>query len=344
MKIDRKAPVFLVKGDGEVLRRDAVTDLVDALVGDQDRSLTVEDLDHRSYATDDGYDMSPVVDAAQTPPVFTDNRVVVARDAGVFSNKDAVAPLVAYLSDPLPTTALVIVWERPPTPGAHLSQVPKSLNEAIKAAGGVVVDTKPGRSKADRSKWIAEQIRESGLKLDASAVALVEGHLGEDLERVRSLLTTLVSTYGQRAALGVSDLEPYTGGAGQVAPWDLTDAIDRGDVPGALGQLARMIGPGERHPLQVLATLHSHYSMMLQLDGSGARDERSAADVLGLRGGSTFRAKKALAQSRRLGSRRLKEFIQLLAGADLDLKGARSWPPELVIEVLVARLAGRSRN
>ena len=33
----------------------------------------------------------------------------------------------------------------------------------------------------------------------------------------------------------------------------------------------------------------------------------------------------------------------LLAEADLDLHGAKAWPSELVVEVLVARLAGRSR-
>ena len=33
-----------------------------------------------------------------------------------------------------------------------------------------------------------------------------------------------------------------------------------------------------------------------------------------------------------------------LARADLDLRGAKAWPPELVMEVLVARLARLSRR
>jgi hypothetical protein len=37
-------------------------------------------------------------------------------------------------------------------------------------------------------------------------------------------------------------------------------------------------------------------------------------------------------------------FVELLAQADLDLRGAKAWPDELVMEVLVARLTGRSRT
>ncbi len=48
-------------------------------------------------------------------------------------------------------------------------------------------------------------------------------------------------------------------------------------------------GGGERHPLQILATLSGHYSRVLRLSGSDVTDEKSAAALLGLRG-STFPA------------------------------------------------------
>ena len=54
-------------------------------------------------------------------------------------------------------------------------------------------------------------------------------------------------------------------------------------------------------------------------------------------------AKKALQQSRRLGSTRVAEAINLIAAADLDVRGASGMDPEVVIEVLVARLARQTR-
>jgi DNA polymerase-3 subunit delta len=98
-----------------------------------------------------------------------------------------------------------------------------------------------------------------------------------------------------------------------------------------------MVRAGDRHPLQVMAILHGHYGRLLRLDGSGAHDEKTAAEELNVKSG--FQARKALDQSRRLGHDGVARAIALLARADLDLRGAKEWPDELVMEVLVARLA-----
>ena len=127
------------------------------------------------------------------------------------------------------------------------------------------------------------------------------------------------------------------GEAGGVPPWDLTDAIDKGDAARSLQLLQRMMRAGERHPLQVMSVLHSHYTKLLCLDGADARDEASAAAAIGIRPG--FPAKKALDQYRRLGAVGTRRAVELLAQADLDLRGAKEWPEELVMEVLVARLS-----
>jgi DNA polymerase III subunit delta len=345
VNVDLHAPVFLVKGADDVLLADAVVDLVRELVGSGDRTLMVEELDADTYqgSGDDGFDIAPLVDAAQTAPFLTDRRVVVARHAGVFSTKDVVAPLVAYLGDPLPSTSLVLVWEKDSRPGrqGRLAAVPKSLNDAVKAAGGVVVDTAPGSGKA-RTSWIDDHLHEAGVVLDNGARAAVVAHLGDETARLPGILATLEGVYGPGARLRAADVEPYLGTAGDVAPWDLTDAIDAGDVPLALGHLHRMLDGGGRHPLQVMATLTNHVLRMIRLDDPTVRGEKAAAEALGIKG-STFPAKKALTGAQRLGGDRLAEFAALLAQADLDLHGARAWPPELVVEVLVARLAGRSR-
>ena len=163
--------------------------------------------------------------------------------------------------------------------------------------------------------------------------------------RLASLLELLEAAHGAGARLGVDDVMPFLGEAGDVAPWELTDTIDRGDTATAIELVRRMLGAG-RHPLQLLATLHTHYARMLRLDGADVADEAQAAAALGMTG-STFPAKKALAQSRRLGHEGVARAIELLARADIDLKGARDLPGELVMEVLVARLSrlgGRSKR
>ncbi|MEI7753926.1 MAG: DNA polymerase III subunit delta [Actinomycetota bacterium] len=312
--------IHLITGDDESLVLSAVTELVHRLVGTEDRTLMVDDF------SGDDYELRAVVDAAQTMPFLTDKRVVVARDIGRFTADD-VSPLVAYLNDPLPSTDLVMV--------AGGGRMAKSLTDAAKKAGGTTTNTTPPTSKRDRSMWIEEQVAGAGMMLDSSALALIAGWMGEEPGRLSGVLETLQSTYGNDRKLSAGDVEPFLGDSGSVPPWDLTDAIDRGDTTAALSMLARMIS--SRHPLQVMATLHSHYVRLLKLDGAEANTEQAVADVLGIKAG--FPARKALDQYRRLSSGGVARAIDLLAQADLDLRGQRDLPEELVMEVLVARLS-----
>ena len=318
-------PAYLVRGD-DLLLFDAVKELVDSLVGDEDPGLAVEEHDAAAL----GEQAAPaVLDACLTPPFLSTKRIVVVRSAGAI-DADGAGRLATYLENPLDTTTLVLVGG-----GGTLSQ---KLVNAIKKVGDVVEAKAPGTEKS-RAGWVSERVKAHGVRLERAAVDRLTEHLGEEVSRLGGILDALEAAYGTKENVGVEELEPFLGQAGGVAPWDLTDAIDSGDVAGALTTLHRLLDAGERrHPLVVMATLHRHFSSMLRLDGAGVTDEKSAADILGLKG-STFPARKALNRSRALGSDNIRKAIALIADADLDLRGQRGWPPELVMEVLVARLA-----
>jgi DNA polymerase-3 subunit delta len=314
--------VHLLTGDDDSLLSAALSELVHRLVGDGDRSLMVDDFDGTEYA------VATVADAAQTLPFLTDKRVVVARGIGRFTADDVV-PLVAYLADPLESTDLVLV--------AGGGRLPKALTDAIKGAGAVIVDTSPPSRAKERGAWVETRVAESGLHLDGQSLAALVGWMGEDAGRLTGLLDVLVSTYGTTQRLRFADVEPFLGEAGGVPPWDLTDAIDRGDTTRALSLLHRMTAAGGRHPLQVMAVLHGHYTKMLTLDGVDARSEDTAAAALGVKSG--FAVKKVMEQQRRLGASTVNRAVAMLAQADLDLRGQKDWPESLVMEVLVARLS-----
>ena len=311
----------LLTGDDESILRTAVADLVHELVGDGDRSMMVDDFD------DEEYELRGVVDAAQTPPFLTDKRVVVARAVGRFTTEE-LAPLLEYVGFPLDSTDLVLTGG-----GGRLA---KKLTDAVKAEG-TVVNTAPPTRANDRRDWIADHIAASPVRLDRKAIELLAERLGEDMSRLDGILHTLQSTFGDGRPLGADEIEPFLGDAGGIPPWDLTDAIDRGDTTKALDMLGRMIRGGHRHPLQIMSILHGHYAAIARLDGVDARSEADAQAATGLKSG--FRAKKSMEQYRRLGGSNAKRAFELLAQADLDLRGARDLPDDVVMEVLVARLS-----
>lgn len=316
---DRVLPAYLIRGSDPALVDQAAHRLLGTVAAGEPLSLVSEELDCTEA------DLASVVDACETPPLLAVRRVMVLRHAGHLSIEDA-KRVAAYLEHPLPTTIVVLV--------ATDGTVPPALVAAVRQVGEVVEAQAP--SGRGRGQWLASRMRASGVRVDPAAVELVERHLGEDLGRLEGLAEVLVTAYGVGAHLGPAEVEPFLGSPGDVAPWALTDAVDRGDLPLALAQFARMLEGGGRHPLSVMATLHRHYATLLRLDGTGASTDEEAAAVLGSR--STFAAGKALAQSRRLGWEGLSRALQLLAAADLDLRGASGWPGPLVLEILVARL------
>jgi DNA polymerase-3 subunit delta len=320
--------VHLLTGDDESLVRAAVSELAHRLVGDGDRTLMVDEFDG------DEYELRAVIDAAQTPPFLTERRVVMARDVARFTS-DQLAPLLGYLADPLPTTDLVLVGG-----GGRLA---KALTDAVKAGGGEVLTTSPPSRARDREGWIVREAAGRGVKLAPAAASAIAGRLGEDVGRLDGILATLAGTFGAHGqSLSAGDVEPFLGEAGDVPPWELTDALDAGDTATSLGLLARMTRAGGRHPLQVMAVLHNHYVRLARLDGIDAENETDAADALGIKPG--FPARKALQQYRKLGGGRVQRAIDLLAAADLDLRGAKELPDDVVMDVLVARLSRLKRS
>lgn len=314
--------VHLLLGDDESVLRSQVSDLVKRLVGDGDRSLMVDEFEGEEY------ELRSVADAAQTPPFLTERRVVVARDVGRFAAGD-LAPLTNYLADPLPTTELVLVGG-----GGRLA---KQLTDGVVAAGGHKVDTSPPSRANDRITWVRAQAEQAGLRLDTHAAARIGNHLGEDTGRLAGILAVLASTYGEGVRVGEADVEPFLGEGGGVPPWDLTDALDKGHTAKALELSRRMVHGGDRHPLQILAILHNHYSRLARLDGADARSENDAAAAIGIKPG--FPAKKALGTYRDLGGPAVGRAVQLLARADRDLHGETGLDAETVLDVLVARLS-----
>lgn len=314
--------VHLLTGDDESILRSAVATLVQDLVDGGDRALMVDEFD------DDEYTVGALVDAAQTAPFLTEKRVVVAREAGRFETAE-LEPLIGYLADPLDTTELVIEWGS--------GRRAKAFNDALSKAGATIVSTSPPNRAKDRVAWVSDEAAKAGVRLNGAAAQRLATHLGENVSDLDGILRTLSSTFGSGVSVGPELVEPFLGDAGGVPPWDLTDAIDAGKTEVALTLLGRMLGAGDRHPLQVMAILQGHYVKLATLDGSGVRTEAEAASALGIKPG--FPARKALELSRRMGSTAIRRAIELLAAADLDLRGGSELDDRLVMEILVARLS-----
>ena len=279
-------PVLLVDGDDSTLIAEAVRAQLAELIGDEERDLAVEDFGG------DEVDLARVADSCATPPFLSDRRIVVVRDVGRFST-DEVAPLLAYLEDPLPTTVLILV--------AGGGTVAPKLAAAVKAHGHVQSTKVAPRDARD---WVRGRIRAAPLRVEPAAETLIETHLGEDVSRLGALLEVLVAAYGEGSRVGPEEVEPYLGEAGSVAPWTLHRRHRRRPHRGRSGAAA----PAPRTEVTATRSWCWPSCTATCSDSCVWTTRRSRPRLkppppwVSLRGRSTFPAKKALAASRRWGS------------------------------------------
>ncbi len=316
--------VFLLKGDDQTLIFQARKKLIDDLIAEDTRSTSVEEFIGGEASS------SAILDAYLTPSLFGDRKAVVVSEVGAIRAADA-EPLVRALESPVENVALILI--------SGGGQISKKLVDAVRKNGNVI-DTAVPTGKA-RNTWYQEQLSRLPVKFDAEARSELFQHLGEDVSRLFAIAETLASAYGEGATIDRAKIQMFLGQEGSIAPWELTDAIDSGDIDLSLRQLHRMMNAGDRHALVILAILYRHFRAMLTLAGDAPEDEHEAARRLGM---APYPAKKAMRQSEKLGYESIAQAIHLLAEADDAVRGGSGLDDFSTMEVLVARLARLART
>lgn len=332
------ANIFLISGNDANLLSQRVREVVAKCIGDQSPEIVLTRLEEADYDQEDNFNISPLMEAVESPPMYEPFRVVEARNLGHFSTQNDLEPLLNYLNNPLDTTKLVLVWEKGQKQ-SRLAPLNKKLKDAVTAAGGTVISASKPRGFQDTQNWFQEQIRSSGLPFNKEAQDLIKNHLGEELGRLKSLLEVLNSALGGQNQIGAKEVEPFLGSKGSVPAWDLTNLLSKGDGTQSLQCLKRKLDAGENH-IAILYFLINHYLRISLLDGAGYSNSDQAAKDLGI---SAYPAKLALQESQKLGTQKIQRIIKLLAKADKDMKGGSGLEPEVILEILIARIAQQYR-
>ena len=320
----------VVVGSDATMVNDALRNEVAAALDNLDPSVALQDFSAAEAGEDPLW--IRVLEALNTPPFLVERRVVVLRDAQALGAEGS-EKIDAWMSDEAPGVVFVA------------AVVGTKAHRLVKAATRVV-DVNVGSGVKARSAFVESKFAEYSLGADAATLHLVTERVGDDVARVDSLARLLRTIYGS-APLQRQHVEPYLGDAGTVPPWDLTDALERGDASGAITVARRMLDSRDRAALQIIFQLQRYVLNIARVQGSPWRTPDEVAQGLSL---NPVAARKTLQMAERLGPERVADAVHLIAQADLDLKGALTYGSRdlttdvdvtelTVIEVLVARLA-----
>lgn len=219
-------PVYLLHGDDDFLKDEAVRRIVDRAVDPATRDFNLEqrrggDLDAETLAT--------VLD---TLPMMADRRVVIVRDVAAL-RKDARAALDAYLRSPAEQTVLVLV-----APAG--TKADKALQDRATCIEFAPLDEK------QLATWIVRHAREAhDVTIAPGAAALLQSVVGSDLPQMASELEKLASFARGSAS---SDAVIDEAAVGEVVGirhgetlGDLLDRIGERDARGALELLPHVL-------------------------------------------------------------------------------------------------------
>ena len=315
--------VVLVSGD-ELLAEEALLEERAAAVGQRDPSWVLTEVGP-------GPGFAEELAATATLGLGEDRRVVVVRRAGALDAPSWDA-LVSYVGSVPDHVSLVIEGQGWASPARA-----RSLSDHVRAAGGRVrrEQLPPPAKRADMVKSHAAR---RGLHLDAPGARYLAEYLGDEIGNLGGVLDQLVAIHGTGSRLTEADLARQFQGPRHGYQWDITDALDRGDAPAALEYIHGAFD--HMHPLQVHAALVTHYRRILAVVGRGLTPARAAAEL----GIKEFPARKVVDQAHRLGVDRARRAYELLADADVALRGGSgALDEEGVIELLVVQLSGLVR-
>ena len=102
-----------------------------------------------------------------------------------------------------------------------------------------------GHSEEDLIDWVSDRCREKGVRIDPRAAEVLAGRIGANGGQLRVEITKLVTAAGDGSVITeqlVRDLVPVTRAGGI---FDLSDAINRRDLPLCLDTLSQLLRQGE---------------------------------------------------------------------------------------------------
>ena len=343
MKSRKLAPGYVFVGDEAFFRKKCREAILQHLVPEDVRELSLYDLDLADT------ELCEVLDRARTPSLMAPFQVFFIRGVrnlyGRGKHDEEFAAIQEYFANPNPDAMLVFVADHISIPAdvRRMDLTDKERYERIRETLGEYcpVLELARVEEGDAASWAIQSAGSGGVKLDPDAARELVDSLGGDMMMIANELEKLILFVGEKKRIGLGEVETMVLAAKQRSFYELTDAISSRDRVRALEVLDAILrsGDGEDAAIGHLYMLSRTFKQMLVIFERNVRDSRALWQALwqGFRL-PPFAAEDVIRQARRYKSRReLTSAIRRVARADLALR-SNAVSKRLVLESLVLDL------
>ncbi len=317
------SPVVALFGEDRWLKGAALAALSRLVLGESDESESTR-------FTGKDTDLKTVCDELLTISMWGDRRLVIVEDADPFVTNFR-AGLEKYVKKPARKSVLVL----------DVKTWPKNTRLAkLLAEEGLELDCK-SLDGAALAHWLRGMCRDRfGKQLQPDAQSLLVELAGKELGLLEQELAKLAAYVGERSEISAEDVRTLVGGWTAETVFQMTGAMQAGNVGLALKHLDRLLSAGEA-PQRILGGINAVYRKLIRA-AEQTRGGTRLDDALRQAGVFPKEIDLSARYLRKLGRSKVEEFSERLREADGNLKGASRLPERIVLEQLTLQLSGRA--
>lgn len=188
-------------------------------------------------------------------------------------------------------------------------------------------------------EWIVSYFKSNGSSISPADAFKLADFCGESRELAVSICKTALAGSLGRPVTWKDGISQIVTKMGFVAPYKITGAIAKGDLPNSLEILTRVIDGGMA-PLAILGMIRKRYQSYLS-----ALSFNNPQDYVKVAGGNPYAAKFVFSEAKSLGGVGVARSLSQILKTDEYLKGGITGMPMLaVMEMLVIQLVKQFKN
>ncbi|MFT4188088.1 MAG: DNA polymerase III subunit delta [Aeromicrobium sp.] len=243
------------------------------------------------------------------------------------------AELLAYAAEPSPDVAMVLIHGGGQKARGLLDKLRKlpAVQEAKQEAP---------KYERDHIGWVRGEVQALGSSLSEEAASVLVTAIGLDLRALAGAADQLVSSVPDGGSVSADVVRQYFGGRAEVKGYEIADAVLDGRIDVAVERLRWALST-KVAPVVIVSSVASGLRQLILLATAppNLRDGDLAKHV----GAPPFKLSAMRRQVRHWDTDGLKEALQVVAQADLDVKGAAA-DAAYATERMVLRVASLQRR
>ena len=324
-------PLAILHGDDDFAIAGRVAELKAEMGEPSLASLNIAELDGKTIT------LAELRGACDTMPFLTAQRLIIVRgllarlmgkttdDAGQTaeeaaspggSSHDFIEGLIAYFSEPAPTTSLVFVEPK------AVNERSRILKAAEKAPGAEIkkFDVPQG---AEMARWIMRRAKVSGGEFSPAGAEALATAAGDEPRLLANEIEKLLAYVNWSRPVEKADVEQLTPAAGEAEIWDLVDALGARNAQLAINKYHTLLNMPSQDQFAIFGMIVRQFRLLLLvreiLDNGG-----NTTLVMQTLNQKPYPAEKLVKQARNFSISQLETIYRRLLELDLTLKSGGS--------------------